>query len=140
MNARKFKGFSLIELLVAVAIVGILAAIAYPSYVDQVRKSRRAEAQNLLMEIAQREERYYAQNATYTNDLTVLNYSVASNLPTENGHYQVSITAADSTNYTIEATPQGDQADDLIQGFRVDATGKKEAKINGTWTNGWTHH
>ena len=140
MNARKFKGFSLIELLIAVAIVGILAAIAYPSYVDQVRKSRRTEAQDLMMDIAQREERYYAQALTYTNDLTVLNYSVASNLPTENGYYQVSVTSASATNYTIEATPQGDQANDLIQGFRIDATGKKEAKIGGAWTNGWAHH
>ncbi len=140
MNTRKPKGFSLIELLIAVAIVGILAAIAYPSYVDQVRKSRRTEAQDLLMDIAQREERFYAQNATYTNDLTVLNYSVASNLPTENGHYQVSITSATATNYTIEATPQGDQAKDRIQGLRIDATGKKDAKVGGAWANGWSHY
>ena len=55
------KGFTLIELMIAVAIVGILAGIAYPSYQDSVRKSRRADAQGALLGFANAMERYFTQ-------------------------------------------------------------------------------
>ena len=59
------KGFSLIELVIAVAIVGILAAIAYPTYQEQVRKGKRTDATSSLLELAQRLERCYTQNNAY---------------------------------------------------------------------------
>lgn len=59
------KGFTLIELMIVVAIVGILGAIAYPSYQDSVRKGRRAEARAALAELLQQQERYMTQNNTY---------------------------------------------------------------------------
>ena len=64
---RKYNamGFTLIELMIVVAIVGILAAVAYPSYQDSLRKSRRAEGRTALMEVIQQQERYMTQNNTY---------------------------------------------------------------------------
>ena len=62
------KGFTLIEIIVAVAIVGILAAIAYPSYQDSVRKSRRADAKGVLLEAAQWMERFFTENNRYDQD------------------------------------------------------------------------
>lgn len=58
-------GFSLIELITVVAIVGILAAIAYPSYQEAVRKSKRAEVKSTLARLMQQEERYYSRHGTY---------------------------------------------------------------------------
>lgn len=64
-RSRKEQGFTLIELMITVAIVGILAAVAYPAYTDQVRKGRRAECRSGLLQSMQQQERYYSQFNKY---------------------------------------------------------------------------
>ena len=63
---RKLRAFTLTELMVVVAIVGLLAAMAYPSYVNQIRKGRRADAQAALYDLAQAMERYYTTFHDYS--------------------------------------------------------------------------
>jgi type IV pilus assembly protein PilE len=65
MRAAPYQGFTLTELLIAVAIVGILAAVAYPSYLEQIRKTRRADAEAVLMQAAQFMERIYSESGCY---------------------------------------------------------------------------
>lgn len=98
ITIKRQRGFTLIELMITVAIVGILAAIAYPSYTASVQKSRRADAQVALMEIAQREESYFLRNRSY-GDTTALGYSTTS----ADGQYTLAITATAST-FTASAT------------------------------------
>lgn len=69
------RGFTMIELLIVLAIVGILVAVAYPSMQDSMRKSRRANARALLMEIATLQERYFTLNNTYADTFAKLGYS-----------------------------------------------------------------
>ncbi len=98
-------GFTLIELMITVVIIGILASIAIPSYQDYVRQSRRAEAQSEMMRLALNEEKYRANNPTYA-DHTVAAMGIANT-----SYYTFTIVATGST-YTISATAQGSQATD----------------------------
>lgn len=112
-------GMSLIELMIAVAIVGILAAIAYPSYVEHIRKSRRAEAQVALMSLAAALERHYTVKGSYEGAAADGGNSgrptiTAATVPMDGGTptYRLHIDAADQFTFTIRATPTGAQRDD----------------------------
>jgi len=101
------RGFSLIELMVTVAIVAILAAIAYPVYQNHAVKPRRAAAQACLLELAQFMERYYATNLRYTG-ATLPNTACRSDLT---GHYTFGFLGnPTATAFTLQATAQGVQA------------------------------
>jgi type IV pilus assembly protein PilE len=134
----RLSGFNLIELMIAVAVVGILGAIAYPSYVDSVRKSRRSDAQASLMEAAQKLEAHRARHATYT--LTLADAKISATSP--EGYYTIAVAGCPiSSCYTLTATPTGTQAEDRVKGFRLDSTGKKELSQDGSeWTDGWVAH
>jgi type IV pilus assembly protein PilE len=79
-SLKKHSGFSLLELLVVLVIVGILASVAYPSYVDSVRKANRSEAIAELQNILAAQERYFLRNKTYAKDLTLLGYPAGGTL------------------------------------------------------------
>src|SRR5690606_16242997 len=93
-KAGKMRGFTMIELMIVVVIVGILAAIAYPSYRSYVLRANRAEARALLLDIAAREERFFSNNNTYTADLTQLGFPAAGAVESEHGVYSVSAAVA----------------------------------------------
>src|SRR5258708_40052678 len=84
------KGFTLVELMVVIVIVAILAAIAIPGYTSQIRKSRRTEARNALLDAAAREERFFATNNYYTVTGTDLGYGAALPVHVGNNYYQLS--------------------------------------------------
>lgn len=108
MAMRKQGGFTLIELMVVVAIIGILAAIAIPSYQDYVLRGNRTEGMALLSDAAARQERYYAQNNTYADTLAKLGLQESSN----NNLYTLTISNTSSTTYTLTAAPKGAQLKD----------------------------
>lgn len=127
-NGKKSTiGFTLIEVMITVAIVGILAAIAYPSYTSYVAKSNRGEGQRELLRIANLQEQYYVDNRTYTSDLTKLGLD-KSPFITEHGHYSIAATVpAGGATFTLTATAKGTQAsaDSACSPMKVTDTGEK---------------
>lgn len=129
------KGFTLIEVMITVAIVGILAAIAYPSYAEYLRKSRRAEAQSVLMNIGTRQQQMLLDTRSYGATVAALNISVPAQVAT---NYTVTVTvpAGNPPTFTATATPQGDQVKDKCGTLGVDNTGAKTALKNGVAQTG----
>lgn len=110
IHSKRVCGFTLIELVVTVAIVGILAAVAYPSYANAVRKARREDAMAALLELQLVQEKWRANNPSYTSLLTNLGYSVASNGTSRDGYYTINVTAASATAFTATASPKSGTA------------------------------
>jgi type IV pilus assembly protein PilE len=74
-GSRRYKGFTLIELIIAMVIAAVLAAIAIPAYSNYVRKARRADAKSALLDLASLEERYYSTQNAYSATATDLGYA-----------------------------------------------------------------
>lgn len=137
---KKNKGFTLIELMITVAIIGILAAIAYPSYTRQVQKTRRADAKGALMGLSNAMERYFTENNRYTGAATGPADTgtpriFATQSPVSGGtkYYDLRITAATASAYTIEADPVGTQDSDPCGKLTLSNTGLKTPPTSGCW-------
>ncbi|WP_298623636.1 type IV pilin protein [uncultured Legionella sp.] len=109
IGLNKTWGFTLLELLVTLVIIGILVAIAYPSYLHYIQKSRRTDALAILTQDQIIMERCYSQNFSY-----VAACSAMPTFPqtTPEGFYSINISNQTATTYTLTATPQGNQAND----------------------------
>ena len=130
---RKIRGVTLLELLIVMVIVGIMAAVAYPSYRDYITRAKRTEAKTLLLEIAQNEERFYLQNNRY-GDMGDLGYSDPKITDTES--YSVTITANDANNFSATATYQKSDAEaSKCDTFSIDGRGNK---TSAPYTDCWT--
>ncbi len=142
----KQRGFTLIELMIVVAIVGIIAAIALPSYQDSVQKSRRVTAQGDLQQFRQAMERFYTKNSfSYATAADGGNDTGApaattfgsTTSPLEGGspYYNLTIFAADATTYELRAAPINAQANDPCGTLTLTNTGLRASL--GAGTNCW---
>lgn len=121
-NARHGGGFTLIELVIVLAIIAILAAIALPSYEAHVMKARRAQGKSDVLELSQLAERAYTVNRDYTT--FTLPYTVSPNGTGAPAAYNLTL-ATTTTTYTLTATPTGAQASDICGILTLDQTGRK---------------
>ena len=111
---KKHSGFTLIEMMITVATLAIIVAIAFPSFQEQIQKTRRADGKALLTNVAQQLERCYTRFGSYDHD----DCPVTGTIESEDGFYQLTIgaggTTVSATTYSLRATPQGAQASDTV--------------------------
>ena len=129
-----FKGFTLLELLITVALVAVLAAVALPSYREHVRKSRRAEAQAFLMAVAAKQQQFLVDTRAYAGSLS----SVAIPTPASvSAAYDLTLAMADGPppTFLISAAPKAgsDQVLERCGALSIDQTGARTAALGNCW-------
>lgn len=146
------RGFTLLELMIVLVVVGILATIAYPSFIEQIRKSRRADAITELNQVVQAQERYRANNSNYGTRFIVTggrfagvgaaaDTGAATTYTGTSGYYAMTLPASSATGYTVTATAAGSQAGDAkctsltvqLQGGNLSYTSTGSATANQCW-------
>lgn len=135
MNKQnKNAGFTLIELLITVAIIGILASVAYPSYTDFVTRSNRSEAQRELLRYANLQEQVYVDTRAYAADMTGLGLATAT-IDTESKNYTISVSAQSATTFTLKAVAKYNQlSDTACPTLTINELGQKNVGENsGCW-------
>jgi type IV pilus assembly protein PilE len=141
-NDREFvmaheRGFTLIELMVVVGIIAILSAIAIPTYGRYAYRARRPDGQELLLRIANAQERYYAVYNNYA-DLKTIGYSDTATTKSEKGNYQAAVfqgATNDWQSFVAIAVPSGAQIDDPCSSLSIDNTGGKRPTAGNAVAN-----
>jgi type IV pilus assembly protein PilE len=143
---NRYRGFTLVELLVVVAIIGILAAIAIPSYTDYVRKAARADARSAVLDLAQNEERYFTNNASYlglaldvdAKDVPVGWKNLVGGDTAASAKYKITVVAGDTksltTSFLITAAPVNSFSDPVCGSLTLTSAGVKNS---GGGTSCW---
>lgn len=123
---RLKKGFTIIEILIVVSIIGILASVAFPAYDESRKKGRRTDGKSALLDLASKMEAYFYTNKTYTVDLTQLGYAAVPSTPEQ--HYTLGVNPSSAacpitSCYELQATAVGVQTSD--GNLTLDSLGRK---------------
>ncbi len=133
VTGKRTHGFTLIELMIVVVVIAIVVSVAYPSYSESVRKSRRSDAKSALLEAANRQELFFSNFNTYTTVVVPaaspcagtacgLNFGSTSS---PEGYYTISVSAANNTSFLLTASRMAgtSQEEDKCGNFRLTNTG-----------------
>jgi type IV pilus assembly protein PilE len=125
-------GFSLIEIMVVVVIIGILSTIALPAYNNYIRKTRRAAGASCVTAVAQQMERFYTTNLTYVGAPAAATMAGICE-PSALESYNIATGGIAARTYSVTGTPTGKQAGDSCGTLSIDQTGAKSPTTAGCW-------
>ena len=131
---KKNSGFTLLELMIVVAIVGVLVAIAYPSYTDSLVKGNRANAKSFLLEVSQKEQQFLLDNRAYGTKAELVAAGLA--VPPELSSYytwDVTLVAGPPPGFQVRATPIAGKRQANDGWLEVDNTGAKTSEKANKW-------
>ena len=130
----RVRGFTLIELIIVIAIVALLVAVALPSYRDHVRKSRRAEAQAYLMSVAGRQQQFLVDTRAYAPNLTTINIPTPADV-SRSYTVTLNVVAGPPPTFTLTAAPLAgtDQVNEKCGTLTINQTGAKTAALTSCW-------
>lgn len=139
MHTHRHAGFTLIEVMITVAIVAILAAVALPSYQSYLQSSRRGEAVSFLLEVAAKQQHFLVDRRAYATSITGtpsaggLGLTIPAGLST---FYDVTLVAPNPANpalFVAQAVPKGLQSTDKCGTLSINQVGNKTAAVSGCW-------
>ena len=133
MTDTRPHGFTLIELMIALAIAAILASVAYPSYLSQVAKGRRADGKQALLELAQKLERFYTERGTYAGAALGGAGGVYPAV-SPGGFYALAVSSQTADGFVIAATPRGNQVGDACSTLGYNHLGDRSVGVAATLT------
>ena len=141
------NGFTLMELMIVMVIIGLLAAIGYPGYRDYVVRTQRDLAKSAMVQVLDRQEQFFIDNKAYATDVTNLGFPASPFAIDRQGRvvattdtnrvYTVGLTDASATAFTIQATPQLRQATDDAECGTLSVTSRGVKSASGTGDRCW---
>ena len=141
------RGFTMIELMIVVVIIGILAAIGYPSYRDYVVRTQRGMAKAAMVQVLDRQEQFFVDNKAFATDVTNLGFGAnpfaidrkGAQVATSSGDriYTIQLNGATATSFTIQAVPQLKQATEDSECGTLSVTNEGVRAASGSATNCW---
>jgi type IV pilus assembly protein PilE len=145
--SRDTRGFTLVELMVVIMIIGLLAALGYPSYGSFVTKSKRQAARNVIYQLADRQEQFFLDNKVYAANLTTMGFAADTIGVDEDGQittsgdadrtYVLDLTNTAATTYTVRAVPQLVQASNDTDCMTLTLTHTGVRAQSGSGDNCW---
>jgi type IV pilus assembly protein PilE len=129
---HNLRGFTLVELVVVVAIAAILATIALPNYSEYIMRSNRSSAQAFITDIASRQAQFFIDRRTYATTVTALNMATPTEVATRY-NIEIAVNAGPPLTYTVTASPTGPQLKDRCGPLTIDQAGNKTAAATRCW-------
>ena len=123
------NGFTLIELMIVVVIIGVLAAVAMPAYQEYSKRARRADAKHALLEIQLNQEKWRANNSTYSSTIGDVWGGGTTSLE---GYYNLTVSGGAASQYSATAAPTGVQSGDDCGTFAINANGENTSGSNAS--------